>query len=142
VITSLKTPFILIENSVKDFLLTLEVETESPLPLIRIRELYYIMLKCKRGYGIGKQCVLKVIDCFYLQERKPCYYSREGGQCTECIGHTRFCEARLADGIRGWQWSLAFLAVQIHGCSRGAAAWIQPHCSSHTGRVRVVKTHQ
>jgi len=32
------------------------------------------------------------------------------------------------------------LAVQIHGCSREAAAWIQPHCSNHTGRVRVVKT--
>jgi len=32
--------------------------------------------------------------------------------------------------------------VQIHGCSRGAAAWIQPHCSNHTGRVRVVKTQQ
>jgi len=32
------------------------------------------------------------------------------------------------------------LAVQIHGSSRGAAGWIQPHCSSHTGWVRVVKT--
>jgi len=55
------------------------------------------MLKCKRGQGIGKQCVLKVILYFYIREWKPCYYSREGGQCTECIGHTRFCEARLAD---------------------------------------------
>ena len=55
------------------------------------------MLKCKRGQGIGKQCVLKVIFYFYLREWKLCYYSREGGQCTECIGHTRFCEARLAD---------------------------------------------
>ena len=32
-----------------------------------------------------------------------------------------------------------FVGARIHGCSRGAAAWIQPHCSSHTGRVRVVK---
>jgi len=56
-----------------------------------------LLLKCKRSQGIGKQCVLKVINSFYLREWKPCYYSREGGQCTECIGHTRFCEARLAD---------------------------------------------
>jgi len=55
------------------------------------------VLKCKRGQGIRKQCVLKVINSFYLREWKPCYYSREGGQCTECIGHTRFCEARLAN---------------------------------------------
>jgi len=102
------------------------------------------MCWCWKAKGVKalESSVLKVINYLYLREWKPCYYSREGGQCTECIGHTRFCEARLADWIRGWQWSLAFLAVQIYGCSCGAAAWIQPHCSNHTGRVRVVKTQQ
>ena len=48
VITSLKTPFIPAEDSVKDFLLTLKVETESPPPLIRIRELYPVTLIMER----------------------------------------------------------------------------------------------
>jgi len=44
VITSLKTPFIPVKDSVKDFLLTLKVETKSPPPLIKIRELYPVTL--------------------------------------------------------------------------------------------------
>jgi len=48
VITSLKTPFIPVKDSVKDFLLTLEVETESPPPLIRIRKPYLITLIIER----------------------------------------------------------------------------------------------
>ena len=36
-----------------------------------VYQLYLILLKCKRGQGIGKQCVLKVINYFYLRERKP-----------------------------------------------------------------------
>ena len=39
--------------------------------------------------------MFKVINCFYLREREPWYYSREGSLCTECTSHTRFCEARL-----------------------------------------------
>ena len=46
--TSLKTPFIPIKDSVKDFLLTLEVETENPPPLIRIKEPYLITLMMEK----------------------------------------------------------------------------------------------
>jgi len=48
VTTSLKTPFIPVKDSIKDFLLTLKVETESPPPLIKIRELYPITLIMER----------------------------------------------------------------------------------------------
>ena len=48
VITSLKTPFIPAEDSVEDFLFTLKVETESPPPLIRIREPYLVTLIMER----------------------------------------------------------------------------------------------
>jgi len=48
VTTSLKTPFIPVKDSVKDFLLTLEVKTKSPPLLIRIREPYPVTLIIKR----------------------------------------------------------------------------------------------
>ena len=46
--TSLKTPFIPIKDSVKDFLLTLKVKTENPPPLIKIKEPYPITLTIER----------------------------------------------------------------------------------------------
>jgi len=48
VTTSLKTPFIPIKDSVKDFLLTLKVKTENPPPLIRIKKPYLITLIIER----------------------------------------------------------------------------------------------
>ena len=48
VTTSLKTPFTPVKDNVKDFLLTLEIETESPSPLIRTKEPYLITLTIER----------------------------------------------------------------------------------------------
>jgi len=48
VTTSLKTPFIPVKDSVKDFLLILKVETKSPPPLIRIREPHPVTLIMER----------------------------------------------------------------------------------------------
>jgi len=45
---SLKTPFIPVKDSIKDFLLTLEVKIKSPPPLIRIKKPYLITLIMER----------------------------------------------------------------------------------------------
>ena len=54
---------------------------------------------------------MKCLIVFYLQEREPCYYSCEGGLYTKCTGRLGWCEAKLAVGIRGLLWSVAFLAA-------------------------------
>ena len=78
---------------------------------------------------------MKCLIVFYLQEREPCYYSCEGGLYTKCTGRLGWCEAKLAVGIRGLLWSVAFLAAPIHGASRSAAACTEALCLAHALRA-------